>query len=608
MGKLEKIGLSTATLIGREKESSCNIWVGVALIACAFFFVPFASQASTDTQDFDDEGAGANIATFGWSAQTGSGGLQAAVSTATTSVSAPYSLYKSPVTASGGIKNTFASSEEGIASVWVNTFTDANFESSIFSVLSTSSSDYSEIQLVFSQRSGDDLVECGSNSPETIGVWTRGVWYEALLEWRQTAGETEGRCGFRASGSPIAWSDWRGTGGAYGTVGGVKVYSNQAYPHLAIDNYFYATDADYEALGLDDTRVIEVTPYSREESTTATSTAMSTSITGYVSEEDFVEGMTARLSVFRLSSTQQVSKVMAWETIQAGAPHSYALEWEITSSGDFYFSTTTDTSDFLEGAYSIVGEIVIPATTDTFLSSVWQAFMDALTKANGTEPAESPIRMVDRFIIGAPTWYDELVEDVTQSRDLALLSLESCNPLDESFSIKDCLFLLLLPTEQGFADLWDTAYSEIFTKAPLGYITRFVEIITLGEATMPPALTYTYGTSAPEELQGKSVMFQIFDTENISLITSIESDSLVDPKNIWEITAPYFNAIVGLAVLGVILKDLMAIGIPDFTNSPSSRGRVNARMDTSDIDNMKITDHSRLTDEEWENHKRNRLI
>jgi len=135
--------------------------------------------------------------------------------------------------------------------------------------------------------------------------------------------------------------------------------------------------------------------------------------------------------------------------------------------------------------------------------------------------------------------------------------------------------------------VWNNLYNNVLTHAPFGYITRFVAIATGLTQEMPVPLTYTYGSSAPTILQGKSIEFQIWD--HFGFVNTIESDSLTDPKNLWEITMPYFNMIIGLGVLGVILWDLLDIGVPAFTGSGRSSRRMTATTDSDSDQKPRVT-------------------
>jgi len=102
---------------------------------------------------------------------------------------------------------------------------------------------------------------------------------------------------------------------------------------------------------------------------------------------------------------------------------------------------------------------------------------------------------------------------------------------------------------------------------PLGYITHLVGIIISAEPVMPPNVTYTFGTSSDEELQGKSYTLDIWG--NLYMIDDIQADDGTG-KNIWDIVMPYWDFLIAFGVLSVIISDILDFR---FTGLGSSGGR-----------------------------------
>ena len=164
----------------------------------------------------------------------------------------------------------------------------------------------------------------------------------------------------------------------------------------------------------------------------------------------------------------------------------------------------------------------------------------------------------------------QVVDDVNEGF-FSDIPAEVCTPFSEDFSIIGCMKLLIVPTSGQIAALTADFMNNVGRVFPLGYVTRLVEIVSLQEATMPPALSYTFGTSAPEELEGRTLSYQIFDY--FGFVAEIEADD-GSGKNVWDIINPYIQVIVSLGVLGVILFDLMQLGVPHFYGSDTGNARV----------------------------------
>jgi len=56
----------------------------------------------------------------------------------------------------------------------------------------------------------------------------------------------------------------------------------------------------------------------------------------------------------------------------------------------------------------------------------------------------------------------------------------------------------------------------------------------------------------------------------------------------WDIIAPYWDALIGLGVLGVILMDLLALGMPQFGKVP----------DSMSLQKMELTNNGFKTEQE----------
>jgi len=309
------------------------------------------------------------------------------------------------------------------------------------------------------------------------------------------------------------------------------------------------------------TRIIDLEPAT----TTATSTSFQIDVTGYVNVDQFTSGDNfVVVTAGRKSSAQTISMVQAYQNALNPAPNTFSFVFPLSSSGSFSFSTTTDTSLFPEGEYFLTAYLDLEQVYEDsgYLASLWNNLIDLADRfanptGNYTASGQQYSKSVT-FIIGASTWYDQFVSDFQSERELDQFDTNTCNPLSMSFAVLDCLKGLIIPSEYQLSQLWNTMYGNIMTHQPFGWVARFIEIITFGESVMPPALEYTYGDSSPEELQGKTISIQIF--EKFDFVNSIESDTT--HKTIWDIVMPYFNTIIALGVLGVILADILQIGIP----------------------------------------------
>lgn len=93
----------------------------------------------------------------------------------------------------------------------------------------------------------------------------------------------------------------------------------------------------------------------------------------------------------------------------------------------------------------------------------------------------------------------------------------------------------------------------ILNSFPIGYITRFIEILSLDDIVEPPAITYSTGSI----IQGIGITgtYTVQPFDSLTTINNIVSDT--DGKGIWDIFMPFWNIMVYLSLFLVILKALM---------------------------------------------------
>jgi len=157
-----------------------------------------------------------------------------------------------------------------------------------------------------------------------------------------------------------------------------------------------------------------------------------------------------------------------------------------------------------------------------------------------------------------------------------------------TFSLGRCLQGLFIPEKDQLMNSWcsfqvgreyvagsgctgnDTLFGGVLNVWPLGYLTRFLDIIVYADPVMPPALSYTFGTAVNGTgLTGESIEYQIYD--HFDVLESIESDQGTN-SNIWDIVMPYFTVVINLALFVAIFVKLIATDW-SFTNSSVSSPR-----------------------------------
>lgn len=304
------------------------------------------------------------------------------------------------------------------------------------------------------------------------------------------------------------------------------------------------------------TQVLSIYPTGQSFSTTTASTTVTVGGRIYVLPEDYEDGM-----VFEFSARNDgmcgtlVGPIFALDGNGCG----YSVSWDIATSGYSTFSTTT-TGLFTHGVWNVQGTILAPP-------GFWSQFYEFLGFGWGADGMIHQLTGV--FINGALNAGDHLLLEIQEAGD-NLISTSTIADFKAacswdwttSFSLWDCLSgfvqFLFVPSSGQLATWFEDLREGFLTRVPFGYVTRFVAIVTSLDSVQPPPLQYSFGTASPDVLQGLTdgdpVAFQVFD--HFGELESAEADD-GSGKNIWDIVMPYFETVVTLAVLAVILEDLL---------------------------------------------------
>lgn len=89
----------------------------------------------------------------------------------------------------------------------------------------------------------------------------------------------------------------------------------------------------------------------------------------------------------------------------------------------------------------------------------------------------------------------------------------------------------------------------IFSMWPLGYLTRFVAILSSSTTVQPPPLSYTFGSAVASTGITGTYSFQVFD--HLNTVATVVDDT--NGKNIWDIFMPFWNIVVYLSLFFVIV-------------------------------------------------------
>jgi len=365
-------------------------------------------------------------------------------------------------------------------------------------------------------------------------------------------------------------------------------------PHFVVRGYEHSV---YTSVS---TRFLAVEP--ENGSMVSSSTPFTIGATLYVAPDDYEDGMFFEVSFSPSAALTNGGGGLSFTTLD-GESHQ-SLRFPITASSTILnFATSTSMGGGRRvGYYRIV--------SPTWFSAI--PFFSTNGPAVGLA-GDTVVATSTSFTVGEDTYLDTLDDQVTQGLlDLALtgttsIQLIQCDNIFAGGGIGTCLLSLIVPSGETMKQAFQQTYQGILSRVPIGYITRFITILTATGSTMPPALSYTFGSSSPATLQGLTYEVQLWD--HMDELESVRSDDGQN-KNIWDIVMPYFNVVVVFAVLFVILEDLMGLRIGRDGSSGGGSDEITER-DGKLYENgreIPINDYSQDSEREWQNKKRNRLI
>jgi len=362
------------------------------------------------------------------------------------------------------------------------------------------------------------------------------------------------------NGSASGWWDQSGSGDpvftscvptAYVAVVGADMSSTHPFTsfHSLGDSGGVSYFVGYDTTGVVvdvSTRIDSVTP--APDSTVATSTTFAVGVDGYLNPADF--SMNAVENFFGAGEEVQLKiEPISDYDVQQSVAHTQTFTWPITTSGAISVSTTT--SVLATGIYSFKAEIheyAFDVFGFRFGYQVQAVLNGQFTVSTSTDAERALAKELQRLNI--------FFGNASTTSDVAVGACAIVDFFTASTTLP-CLGQMIWPSGAAAGQVGSDLYNGLLQRVPFGYATRFMTLLASTTiAVEPPALTYTFGSSSPVALQGKTYSVQIWDalgsTSPILLAKSDDGEN----KNIWDIVMPYWNTVVALAVLLAILSDL----------------------------------------------------
>lgn len=289
------------------------------------------------------------------------------------------------------------------------------------------------------------------------------------------------------------------------------------------------------------THIETVTPSDQAVVATSTSFALETDV--YINPADLNPDMQVRINITNDAArvTQLASALVAWDSAFGTGSDQQKIDrtfiFPVNTDGTINFATTTNLQQ--------IGRYTMRTTIEN-----QQGFFESLIFSQRIYAASTT-----KFTVATSTAYDHLIQgNIEEFNELLNQETLECDTIVTTF--KACVFTLLVPNDDDFSAVGDQLYQTFFGRVPFGYATRFATIMASSTPISPPGLSYTFGSSSPQVLQGLTYSINPFDY--MDTVADIRSDD-GENKNIWEIVDPYFTMVVAFAVLFVIIEDLLGM-------------------------------------------------
>lgn len=215
---------------------------------------------------------------------------------------------------------------------------------------------------------------------------------------------------------------------------------------------------------------------------------------------------------------------------------------QATTSGDFYFSTTTTLG---EGNYRLNARM-----TRTYFDI--QSFLDVANESH-------------QFIVGSVSngFGGTFIGNISQNSYSSLNSIiastsatstsalaSSCNPLGGVFNVINCLTFFFIPDSGYLADTLHNFATNAATHFPLGYITDLISILSTTTVGSLPTIDATL----PNGIAGGGAHLHLDPTHSLDYILNANMGIYgTSTQTFYQMTSVYWNYIVDVLALFYII-------------------------------------------------------
>ena len=285
------------------------------------------------------------------------------------------------------------------------------------------------------------------------------------------------------------------------------------------------------------TRIIDFTPADNS----TTTSPVTFSLHGYINPDDLTTIKGVKLTLHNIDQNVILLGSLSPSDI-------YLFEGNATTSGDFYFSTSTPLGD---GNYRL--EACIERTY------FWGWIINIFSPINDCQSHQ--------FVVGEETFIGHISQSIwTETQSLFASSTAtsttalagSCNPLSGDFSVTNCCAFLFVPDGKGLSDTMKSAREGILSRVPWGYLTRLYYLMNNSATSTLPTFTTTIQVGPGDDMTPEQTTLS-FDVGDMVAGAGALVDSIEDPihgQTFRDVFYPIVQLVVALGVIITIVSDI----------------------------------------------------
>lgn len=320
--------------------------------------------------------------------------------------------------------------------------------------------------------------------------------------------------------------------------------------------YSFTYDGEtIEVIGDEQTRFLELTPDDDAVETSPVTFTM-TWVVSQEDQEEFSSGIfgvgagyiRATLGLCPLNTIPAVqcdNGVIDWVTEEVT---STATSTTVTFTSDLPLRNNTD----YQANWGLVG-----ANYGNFFGPIF-AISETTYFTVGTTPRAGNVRQAVASTTAA-------LRNATTTDAYTVVN-SSCNPFSSGFDVGLCIYSVVIPPPSILNTDVLAIKNEIFTVAPMGYITRFISVLTASTTSSLPILRATVPPGIPGANSSLTLDFNhSLDSILNATIGTFSNVSASSTETLYEFTAPYWNTIIYILLAFYLLRRIIGSHIiPEF--------------------------------------------